>query len=186
MQTAINLSTNPVIAAVKSEEQLSRAIRSDCDVIFLLFGDILNISQLVKRAADAGKHPIVHIDLINGLSPREIAVDFIARTTCAGGIISTKPSLIHRAKELGLFTVLRVFAIDSMALDNLPRELEMVAPDVVEILPGLMPDIIRRVSALTPTPIVAGGLISNKQEIIAALSSGAIAVSTTCETNWSA
>lgn len=186
MQKEINLGAAPVIAAVKSEAQLSRAIRSDCEVIFLLFGDILNISQLVRRVADAGKHPIVHIDLVNGLASREIAVDFIARTTCADGIISTKPLLIHRAKELGLFTVLRVFAIDSMALDNLPKELEIVAPDVVEILPGLMPEIIRRVSAQVPTPIVAGGLISNKQEIIAALSSGAIAVSTTCEISWSA
>lgn len=37
----------PIIAAVKSEEQLQRAIASDCNIIFFLFGNICNISSLV-------------------------------------------------------------------------------------------------------------------------------------------
>lgn len=185
MKSSIDISSNPIIAAVKSEHQLVRAIESECEIIFLLFGDILNISSLTQRISEAGKHPIVHIDLINGLAAREIAVDFIAQTTCAEGIISTRPALVRHANKLGLFSVLRVFALDSMALENLPRELEMVEPDVVEILPGLMPDIIRRVCASTSTPVIAGGLISSKREVIAALSSGAAGVSTTCESTWS-
>ena len=185
MKSSIDIPANPVIAAVKSEQQLVRAIESECNIIFLLFGDILSISRLTPRVSEAGKHPIVHIDLVNGLAAREIAVDFIARTTCAEGIISTRPTLIRHANELGLFTVLRVFALDSMALENLPRELEIVDPDVVEILPGLMPEIIRRVCNSTRTPVIAGGLISSKQEIIAALSSGAAGVSSTCESTWS-
>ena len=180
----IDLSASPVIAAVKDDAQLERALQSECGVIFFLFGDILNIAALCERAHAAGKHAIVHLDLVNGLAGREIAVDFIAKTTKASGVISTKPALVRRAKELGLFAVLRVFVIDSMALANLEKEIQLCSPDVVEILPGVMPEVIRSVVQGCRTPIVAGGLISSKKDILAALNAGAVAVSTTHEESW--
>ena len=173
----------PVIAAVKNEAQLENALRSECEVGFLLFGELLNVAERVRAA---GKFPVVHLDLVNGLSPRDIAVDFIAKTTRAGGIISTRPALVRRAKELGLFTVLRVFVIDSMALENLARDRLNVEPDVLEILPGVMPEILRRICRSVPTPVVAGGLLSQKKDVLAALDAGAVAVSTTDETLWNA
>ena len=184
--SAIDLSRSPVIAAVKSEAQLDRALRTDCEVIFLLFGDILSIAALTEKVVAAGKQPIVHLDLIAGLASREIAADFIAKTTRAAGVISTKPLLLRRAKELGLLTVLRVFALDSMALANLEKEYALAAPDVVELLPGLMPSVIRTVSGSCPAPVIAGGLIAAKQDILAALQAGAVAVSTTDESIWNA
>ena len=96
----IDLSANPVIAAVKNEQQLKLALKSECETVFLLFGDLLNIGDLTRAVKNAGKNAIIHIDLVNGLSSREIAVDFIAKTTSADGIISTKPQLVKRAKEL--------------------------------------------------------------------------------------
>lgn len=180
----VDLSLSPVIAAVKDETQLAHALNSDINVIFLLFGDLLNIAGLCARAKAAGKCVIVHFDLINGLASREIGVDFIAKTTEADGIISTKPAIIRRARELGLFAVLRVFVIDSMALSNLERETEMSRPDVVEILPGVMPDVISRICMTFRTPVVAGGLIESKKDILSALSAGAVAVSTTHEESW--
>lgn len=174
----------PIIPAVKNIEQLDRAIKTESGILFLLFGDILNISELTEKVHRSGKKVILHLDLINGLSSREIAVDFIARTAKADGIISTKPGLIRRAQELGLFTVLRVFLIDSMALSNLRRDFDQVIPDMVEILPGVMPDVIRRLVTTVPAPIIAGGLISDKRDIVSALSAGALAVSTTDETLW--
>ena len=176
----------PVIAAVKNEAQLENALRSECEVVFLLFGDLLNVAELTERVRAAGKFPVVHLDLVNGLSPRDIAVDFIAKTTRAGGIISTRPALVRRAKELGLFTVLRVFVIDSMALENLARDRLNVEPDVLEILPGVMPEILRRICRSVPTPVGAGGLLSQKKDVLAALDAGAVAVSTTDETLWNA
>lgn len=182
--SSIDLSVCPVIAAVKDDAQLERAIRSDSSVIFFLYGDILNIAELCERVSAAGKHAIVHLDLVNGLAGREIAVDFIAKTTKASGVISTKPSLVRRAKELGLFAILRVFVIDSMALANLEKEIQMCTPDVVELLPGVMPEVIRSVVQSCETPIVAGGLIASKKDILSALGAGAVAVSTTHEESW--
>lgn len=180
----IDLSASPVIAAVKNEQQLRLALESECETVFLLFGDLLNIGALTRSIKDAGKNAIVHIDLVNGLSSKEIAVDFIAKTTSADGIISTKPQLVKRGKELGLFTVLRVFVIDSKAIENIRRDRVAVEPDVMEILPGIMPPVIESICAMIPTPVIAGGLISKKKDILAALDAGAIAVSTTNQEMW--
>ena len=45
-----------------------------------------------------GKKAIVHVDLILGLSSKEISVDFIKKYTKADGIISMKPTLIKRQR----------------------------------------------------------------------------------------
>ena len=174
----------PIIAAVKSEEQLTRAIESDCNVIFLLFGNICNISSLVKRVADAGKHAMVHVDLINGLAPKEIAADFIRTYTCADGVISTKPQLLRHAREGGLVTVLRVFVLDSMALDNIDKLRMACNPDIIELVPGIVPKVIKLVKSLYRTPVIAGGLIRDKEDTMSALSAGAMSISTSCEAAW--
>ena len=171
----------PIIAAVKSEEQLCRAIASDCNIIFFLFGNICNISSLVKRVSDAGKHALVHADLINGLAAKEIAADFIRSFTCADGIISTKPQLLRHAREVGLITVLRVFVLDSMALDNIDKLRTACNPDLIELVPGIAPKVIKLVKSLYRTPIIAGGLIRDKEDTVSALSAGAISISTSCE-----
>ena len=41
------LMDSPVIAAVKHDAALRQALNSDCQVVFLLFGTILNIGNLV-------------------------------------------------------------------------------------------------------------------------------------------
>ena len=160
----------PIIAAVKSEEQLTRAIASDCNIIFFLFGNICNISSLVQRVADAGKHSLVHADLVNGLAAKEIAADFIRSYTCADGIISTKPQLLRHAREVGLVTVLRVFVLDSMALDNIDKLRTACNPDLIELVPGIVPKVIQQVKSLYRTPIIAGGLIRDKEDTVSALS----------------
>lgn len=57
-------------------------------------------------------------------------------------------------------------------------------PDYVEILPGLIPRVIGELSRSMNAPIIAGGLIKSKEEVVAALSAGAVAVSTTAEAVW--
>ena len=133
---------------------------------------------------ESDKVAMVHIDLITGLSSKEVAVDFIRNNTSADGIISTKPALIKRARELSLYTTLRVFVLDSMAFENIEKQMSVARPDIIEILPGLMPKVIRRVCRLVKVPVIAGGLISDKEDVMAALSAGAISVSTTNQKVW--
>ena len=88
---------------------------------------------------------MVHIDLINGLSGKVIAVDFIQKFTRADGIITTKPALIKRARELELSTIPRFFVIDSMAYSSIEKQLRSVKPDYIEILPALMPKVVSHI-----------------------------------------
>ena len=88
-----------MIAALKSDEGLEKAIASDCTTVFFLYGTILNIASHVERVKQAGKIVFVHADLIEGLTARDITADFIAQNTQADGIISTRPNIIRRAKR---------------------------------------------------------------------------------------
>ena len=145
------LEQNPVLPAVKDAGRLEACLAQPAGVVFLLCGDILNIDRLIDRVHQAGKYAVVHADLVAGLAPREIAVDFLHRCG-ADGIISTRPMLLRRGRELGLLTVLRVFAIDSKAVSNLGRETEGGMPDVIEILPGTLCKVLRRLSRELPVP----------------------------------
>lgn len=179
---------NPVIAAVKNDAGLQAAVEmEEIQVIFVLYGDVCTIPEILERIKAAGKKAMVHIDLIAGLSAKEISVEFIARQTRADGIITTKPALVRRAKELGIFAVLRFFVIDSLALKNI-ENLEMQCgtsrPDFIEVLPGVMPKVLGRIAKVSRIPMIAGGLITEKEDVIAALSVGTIAVSSTNQDVW--
>ena len=174
----------PVIAAVKDETGLKECLYSESQIIFLLFGDICSVGRYVEIAKSAGKMVFVHMDLINGLGNKEVAVDFIREHTGVDGIISTKPQLVKRAKELGLFGVLRIFVIDSMAFGNIEKQCASLVPDAVEILPGLMPKIIKKLCSTVNVPIIAGGLISDKEDVMNALTAGAVAISVTNQRVW--
>ena len=156
---------NPVIAAVKDEDGVLNCMQKDINVVFVLFGELTTISDIVDRLKSAGKIVIVHLDLIGGLAVREESVRFIKQYTKADGIISTKPDMIKYAKELGLYTIFRIFVIDSKAFNAISHH-AISSADLIEILPGIMPRIIQKFSQKTHVPIIAGGLISEKEDVI--------------------
>lgn len=178
------LEDTPIIAAVKNMEGLEKCLDSDIQVVFILFGDICNIAAIVKKIKEAGKVAMVHLDLIAGLSSREVALDFIKTYTEADGVITTKNTLIKYAKQLGLYTVLRFFVMDSMALTNIEKQMTGTKPDVIEILPGVMPKVIKKVNSISKVPVIAGGLIADREDVMSALNSGAIAISATDYDIW--
>ena len=92
---AETLLDEPVIAAVKTDEALTAALASPCSAVFLLASTLLTVDGLVHRIHDAGKLAVVHIDLVDGLSSREIAVDSLNALCHPDGIISTRPTLIR-------------------------------------------------------------------------------------------
>lgn len=180
------LERNPIMAAVKDEAQLEECLQSPCEIVVLLFGDICNLEKLVQAVKGAGKYVIVHADLISGLSQKEIVADYMQQCAHADGIISTRPNLVRRAKSIGLFAILRIFVIDSMALDSLSRLKPGDVADVIELLPGVIPKVIRSTWEATHVPLIVGGLVEDKKDVMAALSAGAIGVSTSNATLWNA
>jgi glycerol uptake operon antiterminator len=174
----------PVIAAIKDQEGLQKALESDSRIIFVLYGDVCSIVGIVEKIKSYGRIAIVHIDLVAGLDSKEVSVDYIRKNTMADGIISTRSAIIRRAKELGLYTILRIFAIDSLAFENIERQQRQVKPDFIEILPGVMPKIIKKICDSNEIPIIVGGMISDKEDVMAALAAGAVSISSSNFDVW--
>lgn len=178
------LELSPVIAAIKDEKGLTKCLESECQVVFILYGNVCNIADIVSKLKAHGKYAMVYADLIQGLAAKEISIDFLKENTKADGIISTKAALVRRAMELGLFGILRTFLIDSMAVDNTHKAVEHFKPDILEVMPGLMPKIVRELRKTTDIPLISSGMISEKKEVLDLFDAGADAVSTTKQELW--
>ena len=93
-------------------------------------------------------------------------------------------NIIKKAKELSLYTVLRYFLLDSMAYENILTQQHTVRPDFIEVLPGAMPKVIQKLCSEIKVPVIAGGLIIDKESVMGALTAGATAVSSTNHNVW--
>ena len=182
------IESNPIIAAVKDDNGLEVALTEDIEIIFVLYGDICSIPTIVDKIKKAGKVAMVHVDLITGLNnSKDVCLDFIKNNTKADGIITTKSNLIQHARELELNTVLRYFILDSLALQNIEKQARSpgIKPDIIEFLPGIvLPKMIKRINKVSRVPIIAGGLIADKEDVMNALDAGALAISTTNHDVW--
>ncbi|PYZ92614.1 antiterminator [Salipaludibacillus keqinensis] len=173
----VNMIESQVIAAISSPNQIDQAIKSQCNVAFLLTGDICNMHTHVNRLQQGGLSVFVHLDLIEGLKSDKKAVQFIGEVIKPEGIITTKPFLIKYAKSIGLITIQRLFLIDSTALEKGMQMVESSKPDAIEMLPGIIPKVVDRISRTMDMPIITGGLLETKEEVMESLEAGALATS---------
>lgn len=179
-----SIDDSPIIAAINDIKQIDDAIKSPCKIVFLLAGDILNIKEIVDLLRKNNKLIYIHVDLIGGFSKDTTALKYIASNIKPDGIITTKSNLVKAAKELRLFTIQRLFLLDSIALISGINSIKSIRPDAVEILPGIMPKIIEEIGEKTRIPIIAGGLIRDKSDVINSINAGAVGISTSNKEVW--
>lgn len=173
-----------IIAGVRNKNEFVSAIKSPADIIFVLnFQNILNIEEIISLAHKAGKRAFIHFDFLDGVGKDRYGLRYL-KSKGADGIITTKTNLILNAKEEGLMTVQRFFIIDSKAIVTACDAINASCPDMVEIMPGLMPEVITKFVEKVRPRIIAGGLISTKEQIASAIEAGASAISTTKEELW--
>lgn len=175
---------NPIIAAVRDKDALERVVTSNVKVVFLLFGNIGDLEEQCARLRSAGKTIFLHVDLIDGLRPDAVGVRYIAEKMRPAGIITTKGSCVRMAHEAGMFAIQRVFLLDTSALRSGVQNVSSCKPDLAEILPGVCDRALCLAKGQMPVPLIAGGLIYNKEDVITALRTGVIAVSTSSEELW--
>jgi len=53
------------------------ALESDIQVIFILFGNILNIKNISEKIFNSNKIGVIHIELIEGISSKEVYLRFL-------------------------------------------------------------------------------------------------------------
>lgn len=175
------LADTPVIAAVQ-ETAWKDAINSPARVIFCLKANLMTIKEKIEEAHKYEKLIFVHLDLADGIGKDKTGIEFLAKCG-VDGVITTRGNLVRFAKEKGLITVQRFFALDSQGVSGIEDLIAASNPDYVEIMPGVIEKIISNF-AKGSIPIIAGGLIENKSEVTTALSCGAIAVSTGRKDLW--
>ena len=178
---------NPVIMAIKDGKDLRECLKeeySDNKVVFVLYGNIETIPTIVKKLKDKDKIVFVHENLVEGLSSSHFSPSFIKKYTDADGIITLRAQNAYEARKIGLCTVFRFFLLDSLSYESVKDTIKTTSSDILEVLPGIMPKMIGEISKRYPTPLVAGGLIRDKSDVVDALNAGAIAVSSSNYAVW--
>lgn len=179
----MQINSNPVIAAVRSYDELCDAVDSPVKVIFLLNTSIMHIKEYVDFCHEHEKTVLVHFDLVSGLGSDEEAVKFLCSLS-PDGIISTKNNVLKTACEQGVFTIQRFFIVDSRSCDTMRKSLSAFKPDMIEIMPGLLFKEIQKIIENDTTDVICGGMIEDKQTVIKLLSVGAMGISTSRGELW--
>ncbi len=178
------VSKNPIIAAVQSLDKLDDALDSPCEIIFLLSGNIFNLKEISYRISSKNKGLYIHIDSIDGFSKDTWGLEYIIKNISPDGIITEKNNLVKLSKDMGVFTIQRLFIPNSYSLENSISSIKKTRPNAIEILPGIMPKIIKKIIKETKTSVIASGLITDKYDLDSSLDAGAIAVSASCKDVW--
>lgn len=179
------LGTGPVIPAARTFDDFKYALeQTQAESIFVLFGDILVLPQLLQLSLQHKKRLVAHLDLLQGIGKDEAGIRFLARMGIKA-IITTKSHLGKVAREEGMIVIQRLFVMDSEALKQGLHLLTKARPDAVEVLPASVPDfVVKELIKKTGLPILAGGLVTLPEDITAATNKGICAVSTSCRALW--
>jgi glycerol uptake operon antiterminator len=173
-----------LIAAIKHPKGIEQFLQTNLHVSFLQTGNISVIKRYVQLLKNANRFVFLHIEKIPGISYDREGLQFLAKFVQPTGIVTTKSSLIQLAKKEGLISIQRLFLIDTDAVKNGLQSIQEVKPDALELMPGIIPEMIKKVKQKTNVPIITGGLIRHETHILHALESGAIATSVGSPILW--
>nr|WP_236871118.1 glycerol-3-phosphate responsive antiterminator [Brevibacillus laterosporus] len=144
---------------------------------------VLSIGNLgtMKRYVDLFQsHQIpvfLHMERMGGISYDREGMAYLGENVRPTGIVTTRNTLIKLAKKHGMLTIQRLFLVDSDSLKSGIHSIQETQPDAVEIMPALLPEYIIEYRNSLQQPILAGGLITKREQMVTALQHGAIAVS---------
>ena len=172
-----------VIAAVRDSKILASSPLDSIDTVFLLSTNIIELEHTVKEIQAKGKEIFVHADFADGIGKDKFGMEFI-KNTGADGVISTRAGVIKAARDVGLKTVQRIFIVDSQSIETAIDSTRASKPDMIEIMPGVVPKVIEAMKSRTDIPLIAGGLVSTADEVSKAIDAGAIGVSTSNTQLW--
>ncbi|MBY0596428.1 glycerol-3-phosphate responsive antiterminator [Bacillus bingmayongensis] len=165
-------------------ENINKALTSDADALLLMNGTLSFFIKYRKVLKECPKPLFIHLDLIKGLSNDIEAIHFLKKYCTPTGIVSTKGMSIKAAKKEGLLAIQRIFLIDSNSLHTAMHNIKVNKPDIVEIMPGIAPNIVPILKQQLSQPIILGGLIWTEEQVKAALHSQVEGISLSKEKLW--
>jgi glycerol uptake operon antiterminator len=173
----------PCCAAITGPGQLDAALASRVPVVFVLRGNGLELAPTIDRIHAAGKLAAAHLDLVDGLHADHRGVSWLVGSG-ADAVITSHGQLIPVIRAEGAVAIQRLLLSSRSHLDTAIGAISRAAPDVVEILPGV---ILPAVTSLLPAfdaPILAGGFVRTRADARSVLAAGAIGLTTSARDLW--
>lgn len=174
---------HPCCAAITGSTYVDAALSSRAPVVFILRGNGLSLMPLVRRVHDAGKLVAVHIDLVGGLRPDRAGVGWLAGAG-VDAVISSHGQLMAAIRSDGMTAIHRLLLVRRSQLDSAVSAITRSAPNIVEVLPGVIFSSIVDMMPPFAVPVLAGGFIRTEADVQAALAAGALGVTTSSSALW--
>lgn len=165
----------PVIGDFKTFELFLKSKNTWC---VLMDFHVNFLEDLIRQLHQHNKKGIVHMDMVKGLQNDMYGTQFMCQKLHVDGIISTKPKTIETAIQNHVISILRVFLIDTRSLIRGAHMAQTLHPDYVEILPGVIPNVVEMMHEHCQVDLIGGGLIRSKEDIEQCLKQGMCAITT--------
>jgi glycerol uptake operon antiterminator len=173
-----------ILPAIRSMKDFDKMLETSFEYGVFLDLHVGMLKSVFQYARQQERKMFLHTDLIHGLANDEYGAEYVCQEVKPHGIISTKGNVIRKARQKGVFTTQRMFVIDSSAMNRSIELIHKTEPDYIEVLPGVVPKIIKEIREKTGKPIFAGGLIETIEEVENAIAAGATAITTSDRTLW--
>ncbi|PSA96785.1 glycerol-3-phosphate responsive antiterminator GlpP [Bacillus atrophaeus] len=173
-----------ILPAIRNMKQFDEFLNSSFTYGVILDIHLGQLKGVIKEAQKHGKKMMVHVDLIHGIKHDEYGAEFICQEMKPAGIISTRSNVIVKAKQKKIYAIQRLFLLDTSAMEKSMEFVGKHKPDFIEVLPGIVPSLIKEIKEKTGIPIFAGGFIRTEQDVEQALNAGATAVTTSDTKLW--
>lgn len=126
-----------MIPSIREIKDLTYALNTDLSYVLLSNTHIGNLKALVDRVHRAGKKAIVTVELIRGFNLDKNGAQFLKQIFHVDAVIVSNPLLVHYLRKLGLYTILRIVLMDSLALENSIRIVSETPCNAVELRPAI-------------------------------------------------
>jgi glycerol uptake operon antiterminator len=171
-----------VIPVLESQVHLAHILESSAvNTVLLRHCNLFEFSALLDHARRLGMTVYVNIDQIDGIHADAAGLAYLAEHFHVSGVVSNHPRVLAQAKQAGLRTIQRIFAVDSTGLE---MSLESVEPDVVDLLDISPALVVPHLAAPLSLPFIASGLIYTLEQIQAVLDAGAKGVAVSLPELW--
>lgn len=176
INTMIDILKNQIcVPVVPSMKRLEKFVESDLVVCILQDIHISLLEHMIKTLHDNNKLALVHIDMVHGISSDEHGAEFLCQRLRADGVISSKTRIIETTKKNKKIAIQRMFLIDSKSIERGIETLQKSQPDIVEVMPAIAYKIIPYIKSKISMPLIGGGLLKTKEDILQGLEAGCMA-----------
>ncbi|WP_026688890.1 glycerol-3-phosphate responsive antiterminator [Alteribacter aurantiacus] len=180
----MNERAQTLLPAIRQLKDFDWLLESPYQTIILLESHVGQLRSIVTTAKRANKQLFIHADLVHGLKSDDYGADFLCQDIKVDGLISTRKNMVLKAKKQGISAIQRLFLLDSLALEASYKKIELTKPDYIEVLPGVVPNLIEEITDRTQIPVIAGGLVRTYSDVETALKAGASSVTTSNKDLW--